>query len=43
MWPPEDGVVSRKGAPGQALVQRLLLIFLEAEEAAAVLIHDLCS
>jgi hypothetical protein len=39
--PPENGVVARKRPPGQALVQRLLLVFLEAEEAAAVLIHDL--
>ena len=39
--PPENGVVARKRPPGQALVQCLLLIFFQAEEAAVVLIHDL--
>ena len=39
--PPEDGVVARKRPPGQTLMQRLLFILLQAEEATAVLIHDL--
>ena len=39
--PPEYGIVAGKRSPCQTLMEGLLLVLLEAEEAATVLVHDL--
>ena len=39
--PPEYGVIAGKRTPCQTLMESLLLVLLEAEEAATVLVHDL--
>ena len=39
--PPEYRVIAWKRSPCQTLMEGLLFVFLEAEEAATVLVHDL--
>ena len=39
--PPEYRIVAGKRSPCQTLMEGLLFVFLEAEEAATVLVHDL--
>jgi hypothetical protein len=39
--PPEYGVIAGKRSPCQTLMKGLLLVLLETEEAATVLVHDL--
>ena len=39
--PPEYGVIAGERSPCQTFMESLLLVLLEAEEAATVLVHDL--